>query len=319
MSLANATPGQRAVLFAYHNVGVRALKALLDAGVEIGLVVTHTDNPQETIWFGSVAHTAADSGLPCITPADANAPEVLAACQAVAPDFLFSCYYRQMLGAPLLALPRRGAFNLHGSLLPRYRGRAPVNWAILHGERETGATLHVMDIKPDFGAIVEQQAVPILQDDNARDVFDKVTLAAEMVMVQALPKLLAGTAQLTPQTHLPGHYFGGRKAEDGRLPRQATGWQIHNLVRAVAPPDYPGAFFDCQGQRIAIDKTRLAHQGAARPTGDSFTLSVAAGQLLLTGTDGAPVRVLAARMGGQALDAARFQTLFGHATVAPDT
>ena len=85
-----------------------------------------------------------------------------------------------MLGAPLLALPRRGALNMHGSLLPKYRGRAPVNWAVLHGERETGASLHYMAVKPDAGDLVAQTAVPILPDDTAREVFDKVTVAAEM-------------------------------------------------------------------------------------------------------------------------------------------
>jgi methionyl-tRNA formyltransferase len=148
-----------------------------------------------------------------------------------------------MLKAPLLALPRAGAWNMHGSLLPRYRGRVPVNWAIIHGERETGATLHEMLEKPDAGGIVAQQAVPILPDDTALDVFNKVTLAAEMALDRVLPDLLAGRAAARPQDLAAGSYFGGRKAEDGRIDWSRPAAEVHNLIRAVAPP-YPGAFSD---------------------------------------------------------------------------
>src|SRR5436190_12857263 len=168
----------RAVVFAYHNVGVRCLKVLLAHGVEVPLVVTHSDDPHEARWFDSVASTAADYGIATITPENPNAPDVVAQVAAVAPDFIFSFYYRRMLAAPLLALPTRGALNMHGSLLPKFRGRAPVNWAVLAGERETGATLHYMTTRPDDGDIVRQPAVPILPDDTALAVFDKVTVAA---------------------------------------------------------------------------------------------------------------------------------------------
>jgi methionyl-tRNA formyltransferase len=291
-----------AIVFAYHNVGVRCLRAVLDAGVEVRLVLTHEDNPKETIWFGSVAAAAAEHGLRCITPVDPNADDVLAECQAARPDFLFSFYYRQMLGAPLLAVPALGAYNLHGSLLPRYRGRAPVNWAVLHGERETGATLHAMHVKPDFGAIVDQCAVPILGDDTAREVFDKVTLAAEIVVARSVPKLVDGSAVLTPQVHIAGQYFGGRKPEDGRIPVAASAKQIHDLVRAVAPPDYPGAFFDAGGRRIMIARTqRTALKGVPSAT---FKLHAQDGALWITAADGGCLRVLAATRAGQVLQAA---------------
>ena len=132
----------RAIVFAYHNVGVRCLTVLLAHGVEVVQVITHRDNPDEEIWFDSVAGLAARYSLPVITPDDPNDPALVAELAALEPDFLFSFYYRQMLKAPLLALPRQGAYNMHGSLLPKYRGRVPVNWAIIHGQRETGATLH---------------------------------------------------------------------------------------------------------------------------------------------------------------------------------
>jgi methionyl-tRNA formyltransferase len=155
-----ATIAPRAVVFAYHNVGVRCLEALLAGGVVVPLVITHEDNPREKIWFDSVAATAAARGIATITPADPNLAEVFARIAALRPDFLFSFYYRLMLKPPLLGLPARGALNMHGSLLPKYRGRVPVNWAIIHGETETGATLHYMTEKPDAGDIVAQTAVP---------------------------------------------------------------------------------------------------------------------------------------------------------------
>ncbi|MGN6703181.1 MAG: formyltransferase, partial [Burkholderiaceae bacterium] len=166
-----------AVVFAYHNVGVRCLKVLLARGVEVALVVTHEDNPAETIWFESVAALCREHGIPAITPVDPKSPELLEAVQAVRPDFIFSFYYRHMLPAALLASATRGAYNMHGSLLPKYRGRVPINWAVLHGETETGATLHEMAVKPDAGTILARSAVPILPDDTAHEVFGKVTVA----------------------------------------------------------------------------------------------------------------------------------------------
>jgi len=229
-----------AVVFGYHNVGVRCLRVLLAQGVEVPLVVTHEDAAGEEIWFDSVARHAAWHRIPVLTPQNPNDDETLARVRALAPDFIFSFYYRHMLGAPLLAVPARGAFNMHGSLLPRYRGRVPVNWAVLHGETETGATLHQMLEKPDAGAIVDQQAVPILPDDTAFEVFQKVTVAAEITLHRCLPDLIAGKASLRPQDLRSGSYFGRRTAADGAIDWSAGVRAVHNLVRAVAPP-YPGA------------------------------------------------------------------------------
>ncbi len=246
----------RAVVFAYHNVGVRCLSVLLDAGVDVALVLTHTDSPTETIWFDSVAELAARYSLPCITPDDPNAAEIVSQIDALQPDFIFSFYYRHMLKAPLLKIPQRGALNMHGSLLPHYRGRVPVNWAILRGETQTGASLHYMTEKPDAGDLLDQTAVPILKDDLAIDVFHKVVCAAEITLHRALPALLAGTAQATPMNLQQGSYFGGRRAEDGRIDWAAPARDIHNLIRAVAPP-YPGAFTTLLGKPLRVLQSRV--------------------------------------------------------------
>ncbi|MDE2614975.1 MAG: formyltransferase [Burkholderiales bacterium] len=310
----------RALVFAYHDVGVRCLQAVLEAGVEVPLVVTHRDQPGEAIWFASVAELARSRGIACITPDDPNSDDVLAACRAAAPDFLFSFYYRRMLGTALLALAPRGAFNLHGSLLPHYRGRAPVNWAILNGERQTGATLHVMDAKPDHGAIVDQEAVTIGADDTARQVFDRVTEAAARVVARSVPRLVAGSAVLRPQQHVGGQYFGGRKPEDGRLGADWPARRLHDLVRAVAPPEYPGAFFDAEGVRIGVSRTHVVRDGDGRPAaaGARFTFFARDGALWIGAADGGVLQVLQATAGGAPLDAAAFVARWRDARLQPD-
>lgn len=296
----------KAIVFAYHNVGVRCLKVLLAHGVDVRLVVTHQDSPTEKIWFDSVAETARRHNLAVVTPEEPNAPEWVARMAALEPDFLFSFYYRLMLKEPLLALPRRGAYNMHGSLLPKYRGRVPVNWAVLHGERETGATLHSMVIKPDAGEIVAQQAVPILPDDTAGEVFGKVTLAAEMALNDALPGLLAGTAPHRAQDLAAGSYFSGRKPEDGRIQWQRSAAEVHNLVRAVAPP-YPGAFFEVPGHRLRVLATQLTDLSA---TG-APQMNVANGALLARCGDGRAVKILALELDGEPIDPATLPDRLG--------
>ena len=286
----------RAIVFAYHNVGVRCLSVLLAHGVDVACVVTHEDNPNETIWFDSVAALAALHGIPVITPENPNDPAIFAELAALQPDFLFSFYYRQMLKAPLLALPKRGAWNMHGSLLPKYRGRVPVTWAIIHGERETGATLHQMVEKPDAGGILAQQAVPILPDDTAFDVFKKVTLAAEMALDRVLPDLLAGRAVAQAQDLAAGSYFGGRKAEDGRIDWTQPAARVHNLIRAVAPP-YPGAYADTARGRLKVLRS-LHPTGETGPYGGRPTLFVRNGHLYAECGDGRLLRLLAVELNG---------------------
>ena len=251
-----------AVVFAYHDVGVRCLQVLLDAGIDVRLVVSHRDHPAERVWFASVAQLARERGLDVLL--DPAPPAVERRVREAAPEFLFSFYYRSMLPGALLALARRGAYNMHGSLLPRHRGRAPVNWAVLLGDTETGATLHEMVAKPDAGRIVDQQAVPIGPDDLAVDVFRRVTDAAETVLRRSLPRLLDGTAELRPQDLAHGSYHGARRPEDGRIDWSKSAAEIHNLVRAVAPP-FPGAFTGDGARKRMILRTRVEPERRARP------------------------------------------------------
>lgn len=246
----------RAVVFAYHDVGVDCLKALLAAGIQIDLVVTHEDDPNENVWFGSVSKLCAEKHIPYVTPSATELPSLIPQLQTLHPDYIFSFYYRNMIPAEILACAKIAALNMHGSLLPKYRGRAPVNWAILHGETKTGATLHVMEMKPDAGDIVGQAEVNIGPDETATDVFAKVSQAAVIVMNTVLPQLIQGNVPRSANPLSQGSYFGGRKPADGQIRWEQTAFQVHNLVRAVAPP-YPGAFTDWQGQTMIVARSSL--------------------------------------------------------------
>ena len=254
----------RAVVFGYQDVGDRCLRVLVAQGVDVPLVVTHSPDAGETPWYASVSQTARELGIPVLTPEDPERAGLDRILTELRPDFLFSFYYRRMLSTSLLQHARRGALNMHGSLLPKYRGRAPVNWAILCGEKQTGATLHHMCAQADAGDIVDQLAVPILPDDDARAVMGKVTAAAETVLARSLPALLNGTARRTPQKLEEGQYFGRRSPEDGRIDWWQPAEYVHNLVRAVAPP-FPGAFTDIAGKRWWFHKTRMMSRPPLAP------------------------------------------------------
>ena len=245
-----------AVVFAYHDVGVNCLKALLVAGIQVDLVVTHQDDPNENVWFGSVAKLCTDQGIPYLTPSANELLDLAPKLEALAPDYIFSFYYRHMIPVQILACAKIAALNMHGSLLPKYRGRAPVNWAILHGETQTGASLHIMEAKPDAGDIVGQSAVSIGPDETATDIFGKVSDAAVNVIKEVLPSLTQGKVPRKPNDLEKGSYFGGRKPSDGQIHWNQNAAQVHNLVRAVAPP-YPGAFTDHQGKTMIVARTSL--------------------------------------------------------------
>jgi methionyl-tRNA formyltransferase len=296
-----------AVVFAYHDVGCRCLRVLLDERIEVPLVVTHRDRPDERIWFESVTELARARAIEAFAPGDPNAPEIVERIRELRPDFVFSFYYRLMLGAPLLAIPGKGAFNMHGSLLPKYRGRVPVNWAIIHGETETGATLHEMVEKPDAGRIVDQEAVAILPDELAVDVFAKVAGAAERVLRRSLPKLVDGSAVLRAQDLSRGGYFGGRRPEDGRIDWSAPAKRVHDLVRAVAPP-YPGAFTEVEGAQLRLLRTRRAQKSRA---GAGAFLYADGGRCYAACADGEVLELVDLELDGRPLSAQEFANRIG--------
>lgn len=241
----------RIVFFGYSEVGYECLSLLLERGGNVVALITHEDNPAEKIWFKTPAVAAMEKGLPVFTPESVNTPEWRERLAALRPDLILSVYYRNMISEKILGLPRLGAFNMHGSLLPKYRGRAPINWAVLHGEPRMGMTLHRMVKKADAGAIVDQEGVAIGPRDTAEQAFRKVLPCARKVLARQIDALLAGTARETPQDDTQATYFGGRKPEDGRINWSQSSGQIFNLIRAVTDP-YPGAFTDVGPARLMV-------------------------------------------------------------------
>ena len=231
----------KAVVLAYTNIGCVGIRALLRHGFEIVAVFTHRDNPQETIWFDSVAELAATHHLPVFAPEDINHPMWVEKIRESRPDILFSFYYRRLIQTEILDIPKAGCLNLHGSLLPQYRGKAPVNWVLVNGERETGVTLHYMTPRPDDGDIVAQEKIAISDDDTAFTLHRKVAQTAEKLLDEILPRIKNGAAPRIPQEHGKATYFGGRRPADGEIDWFKTAREVRNLVRAVTRP-FPGAF-----------------------------------------------------------------------------
>jgi UDP-4-amino-4-deoxy-L-arabinose formyltransferase/UDP-glucuronic acid dehydrogenase (UDP-4-keto-hexauronic acid decarboxylating) len=253
----------KAVVLAYHDVGCAGIEALLRNRFEVAAVFTHKDDPGENTWFGSVAQLAASRGIPVFAPDDINHPIWVGKLKELEPDIIFSFYYRKMVHPEILAIPKSGCLNLHGSLLPKYRGRCPVNWVLIHGERETGVTLHYMTERADAGDIVGQKKISVSDDDTARSLHQKVARAAAELLDDLLPRLENGTAPRRPQDHSKATYFGGRRPEDGEIDWRRTPVEVRNLVRAVTHP-YPGAFSHAGERKCLFWAVSVVGDGGAR-------------------------------------------------------
>lgn len=272
-------------VFAYHNIGYECLKVLLEANEEIVAVVTHEDDPQEEIWFQSVADLAKAHHLPVHTPSNPNTPAFVDLVRKLAPDLILSFYYRRLLSRELLTIPCLGGVNLHGSLLPKYRGRSPVNWVLINGERETGVTLHYMVEKADAGDIIAQRRVPVDIEDTASTLFHKLTTVGVQLLRETIPLLKAGTAPRILQDSRMATTFGGRRPEDGKIIWQSPPAAIYNLIRAVTHP-YPGAFTFYSGRKLYIWAASLDGQdasGQGKPSGMIVEVEEHKGVLVATG------------------------------------
>lgn len=270
----------KAIVFAYHDIGCVGLKALVEAGYDIQAVFTHTDDPNENRFFSSVARVAADLDLSVFAPEDVNHPLWIERIQELQPDIIFSFYYRNMLCDDILSSAPRGAFNLHGSLLPKYRGRAPINWALVNGETETGVTLHQMVNKADAGPIVGQHKVSISDADTALTLHEKMREASQELLRDLLPKMKGTSLHFTPQNEAEASYYGRRTAADGEIHWHKSAFAINNLVRAVTEP-YPGAFSYLGQRKLIIWRARpldIAHEKLPGTVLSTSPLVVACGE-----------------------------------------
>lgn len=270
----------KAVVFAYHDIGCTGIEALLNAGYEIAAVFTHADDPRENTFYASVARLCAERGIPLHAPEDVNHPLWLERIRQLRPDFLFSFYYRRLLGAELLACAARGAYNLHGSLLPRYRGRAPANWVLVNGETQTGVTLHRMIERADAGPILAQQAVAIDPEDTALSLHGKLRKAAGALLRDSLPLLALGVLPEVEQDESQASHFGRRTPADGLLDWHRPARQLYDLVRAVTQP-YPGAFCQVGEQKLIVWSAEVVAGNHGREPGSVLScdpLRIACGE-----------------------------------------
>lgn len=231
----------KTIVFAYHDMGCAGINALLKAGFDICAIFTHADQASENHFFGSVARLAAEQGIPVFAPDDVNHALWVERIQKMAPDMIFSFYYRNLLSEKILAAARLGAYNLHGSLLPKYRGRAPLNWVLVNGERETGVTLHRMVERADAGDILAQERIAIAEDDDAMSLHHKLVACATTLLASCLPTMKRGLIDGVKQDESCASVMRGRTPEDGRIEWSLPAKSINNLVRAVTDP-WPGAF-----------------------------------------------------------------------------
>lgn len=267
-------------------------------GAPIAALYTHRDCPGEEIWWRSCADLASAYDIPVSTIENLSDTEIQNV-QGLQAAVIYSFYYRNLLPDAVLKLAPLGAYNLHGSLLPKYRGRVPVNWMIINGETEGGVTLHHMVARADAGDIVGQRAVPIGEDDTALSLYLRLVPAAAALIRELHPLIVAGRAPRRPQDLSLGSYFGRRRPEDGRIDWNWSARRIYNLVRALTHP-YPGAFGLVDGRKLIIWQASVGKE-----TG-SFGMP---GAIVATSRDGfevaagsGTVRIRRAQFEGQAED-----------------
>src|SRR5271154_7554101 len=264
-------------------MGYACMEALLEIGAPVAALFTHQDSGDEEIWWRSCAALAESRGIPIYTPEAVDATWV-ARIAALEPAALYSFSYRNLLSERVLRLASIAALNLHPSLLPRYRGRAPVNWVLVNGERETGVTLHHMVARADAGDIVGQRAVAIDDSDNALTLYRKLVPLGVELITELHPQIVNGTAPRRKMDIALGSYFGRRRPEDGRIDWRWPARRIFNLVRAATHP-YPGAFCFVSGRKLLVWEAKIgAENGTAgapgrvvRVTADG-AIEVAAGE-----------------------------------------
>ncbi len=273
-----------AIVCAYSPVGTSALEGLLDTGIRVLGLYTYAQAADEA-WFTAPAAVAERHGIPLHFEPNFNTDTVYERIRDQAPDLLLSFYFREMIQGRFLDLPRLGAFNLHGSLLPAYRGRAPLNWVLVKGERETGITLHAMTPKPDDGHIIAQARLPIAWDETALSLTWRAAEAGRALVRETVPRLVEGTAPRIDQKTLgPSTYFGGRKPADSRLDFGMAVSEAFNQIRAVADP-WPNAFLETPLGPIkvawALPTALPCPPGAFRQSAEGTLLGFQEGALLL--------------------------------------
>jgi methionyl-tRNA formyltransferase len=288
----------RVIVFSYGPLGLALLDTLERLGVAPAAIVVPGNRSGADVDL--VAERARSSGRTLLVqPRRSHIQPFLDDVRMLRPDLLLVWSYSMLLPPELIALAPRGAVNVHGGLLPEYRGGHVMNWAIANGERETGVTLACLDEGIDTGPVIAEHRFPIEDGDDAATVRDKLRETGQALLERWWPSLEAGTAPRTPQDESRARYHRMRTAEDGRIDWSASSKAVHNLVRALVAP-WPGAFTECGETRLVVRRTRTADSRDPQAEAgtvircDDESVSVACGsgvvQLLSLEIDGRPAQ-----------------------------
>ena len=255
----------RAVFMGTPDFSVPVLSAMIEDGIEIIAVVTQPDRPKgrgKELAFSPVKEEALRHGLTVWQPAKVRDPAFVEQLWAAAPDVIVVVAFGQILPKAVLEVPKYGCVNVHASLLPLYRGAAPIQYAILDGRRETGVTTMLMDEGTDTGDILMQKKVPIARDETGGSLFDKLSFVGAQLLVETLQYLQDGTIQRKPQTGTP-NYVGMIKKTMGRLDWEDSAVNLERKIRAMDP--WPSAYTFRNRKMLKIWKAEVLKGGAGEP------------------------------------------------------
>lgn len=284
----------RILFFGFSDVGYRCLKLLLDKGCDVIGVFTHDADPHEAHWFQTPESLAKENFIRVFKPDTLKTEKWFRKVRYMKPDLILSLYYRNFIPEEIFSLARLGAYNMHGSYLPAYRGRAPLNWSIINGEDHCGVTLHTIEKKFDAGEIVDREKVTFGPDEYVGDIQPRVSAVAVRVLERALPSLLAGNPKLEKQDESKASYFGKRTPEDGRIDFSKSAREVFNLVRGVSRP-FPGAFAEIGGRRYTIWRAKPLEDFKGGRAGEivsrePFIIACGKGALEVSECDESPAR-----------------------------
>jgi methionyl-tRNA formyltransferase len=287
----------RLIFMGTPDFAVPTLRALADAGHEIVAVYARVPKPADRgleIKPTPVEREARERGLPVLTPASLRTDEAVAAFRALKADAAVVVAYGLILPKPILAAPRLGCFNVHASLLPRWRGAAPINRAIMAGDAASGVTIMQMDEGLDTGAMAMAERVPIQPDMTAGDLHDALARLGADLMLRAIAAAERGSLALTLQPETGVTYATKISKDETRIDWTKPWKQVHDHIRGLSP--YPGAWFEIGGVRVKALRSTRGEGGGAPGTAldDSLTIACGDGAVRLTRVQGAGRKPMAA-------------------------
>ncbi len=254
----------RVVFMGTPDFAVPCLEALLAAGHEVAAVITQPDRPRgrgRKLSFSPVKACAVEHGLEVLQPEKIKTPEFEQVLQELAPDVMVVVAFGQILSPAILAIPPLGCINVHASLLPYYRGAAPIHWAVMQGEEKTGVTTMYMDEGLDTGDMILKSEIAITQDASTGDIHDQLMQEGAALLRETLALIAEGKAPRAKQDHTVSTYAPLLKAEIEQLDWTRSAQELHNRIRGLSP--WPGAYCRYAGGRLKVWKSRVCEEAAA--------------------------------------------------------